>query len=500
MPKSNILDFLEHIIEKIDNLRIKPLFLILAFSLSISLREILEQWFFEESFSIYQFMHHFYFYSILMAGILVISYVGRIAIQKVTKIASLGLFLIVLPPLIDRFVFGRAVPYEYILPKNLIEQFSSMFLFSPHAGKGILIELGAILILSGIYVWIKSRSLLRSILCCLALYILMGLAATPRIFLPIPDLSESVFFHSRHLIYFFYLFLLTLLWGILFLYRIHPRFPSALLKEILSFRTLHAILMVNVGLYFNPALKFQYFPDILYIFVATALMALLWLNAVLINNVYDLAIDKITNLDRPLVRNAVRPNLYLGLSAVLSVLIPLTSLVLGVLPSIIALLSILSALAYSAPPLRLRRYIFSTIFIGWGSLLAFSYGFFCHSDLNTIFLPRNIWQIGALIFVVFSIGPLTTDMKDYEGDRDQGVRSIFSVYGLEKGLKIVAVFLGLSLLMPLILFHTRIDTIIIPNVAIVTSFLFYFQKNHNLAFIGYGIIMAYCILRILEKL
>lgn len=500
MPRTKILLLLEQIIENIENLKIKPLFLILAFSISISLREMLEQWFFEESFSIYQFMHHFYFYSILLSGILVISFVGRIEILKVTKIVSCGLFLIVLPPLIDRFVFGRTIPYEYILPKNLLEQFSSLFFFTNKAGKGILIELGAILILAAVYTWIKSRSLLRAVLTCLGLYILMGLAATPRIFLPIPDLSDPVLFHSRHLIYFFFLFLCTLMLGTLFLYRTHPRFPHAVLKEILSFRTLHAIFIVNVGIHFNPLLKFQSFPDILYIFTASILMALLWLNAVLINNVYDLEIDRITNKDRPLVRNEVSPNMYLGLCAVLSVLVPLTSLILGVLPSIIALLSILSALAYSVPPLRLRRKIFSTVFIGWGSFLAFLYGFFCHADLNDLSIPKNIWQIGALIFAVFSIGPLTTDLKDYEGDRAQGVQSVFSVYGLEKGLKIVAVLLGLSVLMPLILFHTWTDILIITCVAVVTSFLFYLRKSHKFAFIGYAMTMVYCVLRILGKI
>jgi 4-hydroxybenzoate polyprenyltransferase len=492
-----LLHFIERIVDKVENLRIRPVFVALFFCSLVSLRAVLEQWFFEDGFSIYQFMHHFYFFSVILAGILLISYVGGIEVLKVTRIVSSGLFLIILPPLIDRVILGRTVPYEYVQPSEFLNDFVSFYVFNPKAGKGIFIELAAMILLSGFYVWLKSRSIHRSIATGLLLYVLIGLYSAPRLFLPLPGLGDEIFFLSRHIVFFFLFFLLSLILGVLFLYRVHKLLPHAIWSELRSFRTLHAILMVNAGVHFNPNLKFFYFPDLIYVFISTTLMTLLWLNAVLVNNVFDLEIDRITNPKRPLVLEKVQPELYLGLSAVISVVMLLTTLVLGLIPFILALLSVLSSLAYSVPPLRLRRWIFSTVFIGWGSVLAFFFGYFSHSSLDSFHLSSEALLVGGLIFVTFSIGPLTKDLKDYAGDEEQGIRTLFTVYGIEKGSWIVTWFLGASMLMPVLLFHKTFDILIIGTPAVVFPVLFLKKKRLRYAVTGYFAVFAYCALRTL---
>ena len=498
MYESKLFLFSERIIAKVENLRINVLILTLYLSFLISFREVLEQLFFEKSYSIHQFAHHFFFYFIvLIAGILVISLIGETNIIKTTLIVSSGFILIILPPLIDRFIFLRRFPYEYILPREFVKNITTFFLSTHKSGLGIMAEIAAILILASIYVLIKSRSLWRALLTGLALYLVGGLSATPRLYLPIPSFKNLSIWQSRHIIYFSFYLGLSIILGILFLYRINKALPKALLKELSSFRTLHFILMVMAGTYFNKTLSFLDFPDYLYILISIILIAMLWLSTVLINSVYDFPIDKISNPNRPLVKGDISPSLYLNLGFVLSVIILFVSLVSGIMPFLIILISLLSSLAYSMPPLRLRKKLFSTLFIGWGSSLAFFIGYFNLITISDISINMNVLFLAFLIFVAFSVGPMTKDLKDYQGDIQHGVKTFFTIYGIEKGKKIVAIFLGISLIVPLLLFHKIGDLVFFGLVSLIISCFFYFRGKLVISYSGYGIVFFYCAIRML---
>jgi 4-hydroxybenzoate polyprenyltransferase len=434
----------------------------------------------------------------LMAGILIISLIAKTDIVKTTIIASSGFILIILPPLIDRLIFLRNFPYEYILPREFIKNIFTFFLFTPKAGRGILVEIAAILVLASFYVLIKSRSLLRALLTGLALYLLVGLSVTPRLYLPIPSMTNLLIWQYRHIIYFSFYFGLSIILGIFFLYRINKALPKALLKELSSFRTLHFILMVTVGIYLKKTLSLLSFPDFLYILAGIFLIVIVWLSTLLINSVYDLPIDRISNPNRPLVKGEINPSLYFNLSFIFSIIALVVSVVLGIIPFILTIISLMSSLAYSMPPLRLRKRLFSTLFIGSGSSLAFFIGYFNHTRILEISINSDAILLSILIFIAFSIGPMTKDLKDYQGDLQHGVKTFFTVYGMEKGTKIVAVLLGVSLLIPLLLFHKIIDIIFFVFVSVLISLIFYLRGKLVISYAGYGIAFSYCVLRLLE--
>jgi 4-hydroxybenzoate polyprenyltransferase len=338
---------------------------------------------------------------------------------------------------------------------------------------------------------------LRALLTGLALYLLVGLSVTPRLYLPIPSMTNLLIWQYRHIIYFSFYFGLSIILGIFFLYRINKALPKALLKELSSFRTLHFILMVTVGIYLKKTLSLLSFPDFLYILAGIFLIVIVWLSTLLINSVYDLPIDRISNPNRPLVKGDISPSLYLNLSFVLSVLALSVSFALGIMPFLLTLISLLSSLAYSMPPLRLRKRLFSTLFIGWGSSLAFLIGYFSHSFISDISISSDALFLALLIFIAFSVGPLTKDIKDYEGDLKHGVKTFFTVYGMEKGTKIVAVLLGISLLVPLLLFHKIMDIIIFVSLSVLISLSFYLRGKLAISYSGYGIVFSYCALRML---
>lgn len=489
----------EKIINRIENFKINAFALIVYLSFLISLRELLEQLFFEKSYSIYQYLHHFFFYFlVLMAGILVISLIGKINIIKTTLIVSSGFIFITLPPMIDHFISLRSSPYEYILPREFVKNIATFFLFTPKAGLGISFEIASILVLASFYVLVKSRSIFRALLTGLTLYLFVGLSVTPRLYLPIPNMTKLSIWQYRHVIYSSFYFALSIILGLFFLYRINKAFPKALLKELNSFRTLHFILMVNIGVYFNKTLSLMEYPDFLYILLTNILIVFLWLSTLLINNVYDLPIDKVSNPNRPLVKGEVSPSAYLSLSFVLSIIGLLVSIILGIIPFVLTLIILLSSLAYSMPPLRLRKKLLSNLFIGWGSSLAFFIGYFTKTKISEISINSDTLFLAFLIFITFSFGPLTKDLKDYHGDLQYGVKTFFTIYGIHKGKRIVSILFGFSLLVPLLLFHKIIDVIFLVLASVLISILFYFQEKLVISYLGYGIVFSYCALRALS--
>jgi 4-hydroxybenzoate polyprenyltransferase len=490
--------FVKKSINRIENLKIKPLFLAAYFCLLIAVRDLLEQWFFSEYYSIHRFLHHFFFYLlVLVAGILIISLIGKIELTKTTLIVASGFILIILPPLFDHLIFIRNFPYEYVHPQDFLFDFLTFFLLSTKAGLGIMVEIAAILILAPLYVLIRTRSIFRTIFTGISLYTLVGISASPSLYLPIPEMTDPFIWQYRHTIYFSFYLGLFIIIGMFFLKRINNAIPKALFIELSSFRTLHFILMVIIGLYFNINLNFFDFPDFLYSLISIILIIFLWLSTLLINNVYDLPIDKISNPKRPLVRGIVNPFTYLNLSSVFLIMALLLSLVLGAVLFILSLLSVLSSLAYSMPPLRLRKKLLSSIFIGWGSLLAFYIGYFMGKEISDISVSSDTLFLSILIFIAFSIGPLTKDLKDYEGDLQHGVKTFFTLYGLEKGKRLVSFLLFLSLLIPLLLFHRVLDVIFFGLASCIIAILFYLKEKLVLAYLGYCIVFFYCVLRMI---
>jgi len=470
----------------------------LSVSSIIFLRDILENTLFERAFSLDLFIHHYFFQaSTFLAGVLLISLIGRIEVLKTVRVVVSGYFLLVVPPIIDHFIFLRQRPYEYILPREFIRNFLTLFLTTPEAGPGIIAELAIMIVLASIYVQLRTHEPWRAVLAGFSLYSLIAVASTPRLYFPISQKNPMSLLGSQDRIFFisFYLVLFLVL-GLLFLGRINKTLPKALFKELGSFRTLHCILMVLAGTYFNKRLTIMNDPDILHVFISIVLIAILWLSTVLLNHVHDLEIDRISHPQRPLVRGSIRPSLYLGLSSVLALLALFMSAVLRDGPLIITVIILLSSFAYSRPPLRLRNRLGSSLIIGWGSSLAFFLGYFNGTRLEDISFDRNPLLVGIALFVSLSLGSSTKDLKDVQGDLKNGVRTFFTVLGFEKGKRIVTLFLGCSLLVPVLFYHQWFDIVFIALVSALTAYLFYSKEKVVFCYLGYGIVVIYCLLKL----
>jgi 4-hydroxybenzoate polyprenyltransferase len=168
-----------------------------------------------------------------------------------------------------------------------------------------------------------------------------------------------------------------------------------------------------------------------------------------INQVYDLAIDRVNKPKRPIpsgrlgIREANTVTLVLYLTAM--------ALALGVNRQCFALAAAAAALtiAYSVPPLRTKRFgalANVTIAVPRGVLLKVA-GW---SAVRPILGDREPWYIG-LIFGTFLLGASTTkDFADMKGDAADGCITLPVRYGPRRAAWMIAPFFVLPfLLIPL---------------------------------------------------
>ncbi len=151
-----------------------------------------------------------------------------------------------------------------------------------------------------------------------------------------------------------------------------------------------------------------------------------------VNDWFDREVDAINEPDRPTAANLLAPGTVAAIAAGLAIAACALAFALGTLVFWIALLGLLLAWAYSAPPLRLKASN------GWlaNTACAFAYegcawvagaAAFGHVTSGTLVL--------ATLYSLGSHGLMTlNDFKSIEGDRRLGLRSIPAMLGERRAL------------------------------------------------------------------
>ena len=157
------------------------------------------------------------------------------------------------------------------------------------------------------------------------------------------------------------------------------------------------------------------------------------------NDWFDREVDRINEPDRPTAADLLGPGIVLAISAGLALAALALAYALGITVFYLSLGGLALALAYSAPPLRLKARN------GWlaNAACAFAYeGFawvagaaiFGHVTTGTIVLA-SLYSLG-------SHGLMTlNDFKSYEGDKRLGLRSLPVMLGLDGALRAAFAFI-----------------------------------------------------------
>ncbi len=402
----------------------------------------------------------------------IISWAGKTSIGRASGLALSTLLIIWTPPVIDEIISRGAGLWSFYIFDSLSGVFHRYLTFfgdQPDIGitYGIRIEIALVIVFIALYAAIKTKSVVRATLSAIMLYtVLFFIASLPSLISILtlgtsrgyaaitefevaafmlaprplfglnPPGIESVLNINVSLIFVPFVGLLVAILAYSFF-----RPPSRSFIENIRLPQLffHWGLFLLGGALVSLYERSVFVLDIwhvLGIFTLLVAVACAWLASVVVNDLRDVAIDRITNPHRPLVTGAIDIPTYHTIGIIL---FAGSIFLAGLVSTQAALLLVLyQALAwlYSADPLRLKRIpIVATALAAMASLLILFAGFIVFStDKNIAALPVSIPTL--LFFAYLAIIPIK-DFKDIEGDRADGVRTLPVVWGEDRSKRFI---------------------------------------------------------------
>ncbi len=392
---------------------------------------------------------HFTLFYVSLAAcvIIVVALLSRAQVESVARVVLPGFIVLLLTPSLDLMVFqGRVAHITYFQPgmhDDLVRRFLTVggtfqdSAVSPGMKTEIIL---ALTVLAG-YVFGKTRSIGRALAAAVSVYAVAfahGMLPyfthwTLGIGHPESPLVPRAGVYSACL-------LLALLPEGIALLLIADRAKLWLfIKDSRPLRVLHFELMLLLGVVLGvrslgwPA-TYLLVPRALLSAVALVLAALF---CIVINNVYDIEIDRVSNTGRPLVRGSIDQGMYVRLGWIFCALALVYAGVAGPVAVLAVWVCMGTYFMYSAPPFRLKRVpILSKLVISVNSLAVVVLGWGLTGGYWSS-VPR--W-IAAFLLLGFTLAASFIDLKDYEGDRLSGVKTLPVLIGMQPARILIGVF------------------------------------------------------------
>lgn len=370
---------------------------------------------------------HNWFWALLFSLIFFISYITKSPAIKITRLLVCGLPIIFIPLL--SLIFGMT--QNFLITgtwREILFHISTFVAFHPNLGIFFTIEI--VVFLSAIFSYFLLRtSIIKSCVGVLGVYTILSLFAIQ---------GKSILTTTRGVIaeanFFIFLFFLLLVF-----IREFPAKTKALVFHLRPKRFVYlgafGIIMAIGASYSEHFLPYNFSLGFL-------LFSLFLLHAALINDMWDIEIDTISNPDRPYAQGILsRQEMNVLQYSILGIMGALILIIYSPAVAIITLLNIGASFLYSAA--RFRKNIFSLIIVAFGESTAVLYGYFSQNPVQTT-LPENISVLFTAFFFLFLFFLPLKDLKDFKGDSAEGVKNIMTLFGWRKGKAVTAlsVFLG----------------------------------------------------------
>ncbi len=432
--------------------------------------------------TVLEFIHNFYFFSLTILLLwLLLSLILKIKPQKLSYALIFSLFLAITPPLIDIVKTHGQIYWSFYLlssPPELWQQYLTVF---GHLPSGIVyfgtkITFLAVVFLAAIFLWFMTKSFWKTLLGALATYsVLFFMGAFPSLFYyaytfftPTKKISEihgfdiAGFFGSPEKILgvIFPSFQYTLAYKLNYIYFIVLVFTLMVLFRFISREKFMAVLknlrlpqiVYHGGMFFiGLGLGFLQYRDnfhlSLFTFLAIIILLLSiifsWMASVVINDIHDFKIDRISNPDRPLTQNVFTVPEYFQFGAACFFLAFLGGLTIGLSFAMLIVVYQILAWFYSAPPYRIKKFpVLATLISAVASLVILFLGYILVSNNQT--LSGLSWRIILLLLIAYTISLPIKDFKDIAGDKEDGIWTIPVIFGEKKGRLIVATSVFIS--------------------------------------------------------
>lgn len=428
---------------------------ILFFFFVISIRNFVETLVYNNPLVFLFHWHYICFYiAFALALIIIFNYAVGSKIKKNVRVVLSGFILIFITPIID-YVFSRGDYYiddyyiGYLEPEyinNLWQRFFTFFGSQTNiAGEasgitlGIRLEILIILLAVFFYIFVKKRNVLRALLFSFITYITIFVYfSVPFVIKGFLKIFGLTYEYSEQLITNFFLLIIFIL-GTWAFYLYSRRYFWAIVKDIRLTRLIHFELMFIVGILFSII----YFPDqrsafgqdyLLYFLLLLMAIACAWLFSVITNNIADYKLDQINSANRPLVSGLIELDRYRLMAAVFFIVACTYAWSVHFVAFLIIFAFMGGYFLYSMPPFRLKTIpILSKFIIAVNSLLLMMMGFIYNS--GNIFIPKSI---AIFVLLGFTAAINFIDIKDYEGDKLQGIKTLPTILGLRKSQLVIA--------------------------------------------------------------
>ncbi len=376
------------------------------------------------------------FLSVLLGVILILHFFSATGVAALSRTCLIGFLVILVPILVDLIPALRGTPtnYNYVFENPGVKflNFFNPFYSAPDIPISQRLEVAIITILSFIYIVVKTGRLVRAVLGALCIFLLIfAYGALPafiinafnglvypvlKLFLKGPvgaTMDESVIVITQ-------LFSLTGLCAMWY-WRYDSHKFRAIVGNLRWERSVHYVLMALLGLRLAvPAVSFQ---DLFILFKIGAMLTAIFFafqHAVVVNDLFDVAGDKMTNTRRPLVSAAMERQEYFLIGSIFLALALAFALWVSDACFMVIVFLVALAFIYSAPPLRLKKNLFSSMLIlGLEAMLVFVLGQVAFSPPGSV-LTINA-TVALLIFIIICLGESIKDLKDIEGDAATGV-------------------------------------------------------------------------------
>ena len=401
---------------------------------------------------------------------------------KLGKIMLWGSLVIILPPIFDMLKTGGGTFWSPYLFSDYLALWSQFISFFGNLPTGMLYfgtRILAFLTVLGMafMIFLKTKNLIKALagafLAYLILFLMVGfpslvaylyyflqggkkvseissvdivqlLASTKPIFGVIfTDAITHMVSFNLNLMYFP---ILCLALAVLFLLGNKPKLvaliKNARLPQIIGHIGFFAVGMGLGFLAYPDNFELGLFPIFAVLDLILAII-LAWVSSVIVNDVYDFEVDKLSNTDRPLPKGIFEAKEYLNLGIIIFFLSLLGGLVVS--PKFAGLLFVYQfiAWAYSSEPFRLKNFpVVGTLLGAVDLILVMMIGFTLISGDNNI--QGLSWRVilYLLIFLTFFL-PIK-DFKDIEADKKYRTWTLPVILGEETGRMLLAIWAFIS--------------------------------------------------------
>ncbi len=430
------------------------------------------------------FVHYTLFYFFIITTLLLIVHLFvRKDIIKTAKVFLFGSLLVITPPIVDFVITkGNGFFFSYLFGSKdvLFENYFKFYLVGVEGvSMGIRLEFTLLFILTFLYVYVNTKSLVRSLCSIFAVYTTLFLFFASPVFLAVSPTFDWLISFKDSLIARSYLhpglqfsslmsafemyfnviisqiFYIGLIFTTLIISLLWNKSKTVSMVRNSRFeRVSHYFFMITLGVLLaavkNNDAFITSFYDVMTLTVLYLSFYFVWMFSVCVNDVVDYASDCISNTDRPLTSGLVSKDDMKNASIIFSVFAVLGGYIVGHYAFYMILTFIFLSYIYSCPPLHLKRFVFVNSFIiALAALTAMVAGFFTVSNNPHIYyLPTN-WVV--LIVVVYMLFANIKDIKDIDGDAFVRVYTLPVLFGLRRSKIIIAVLCAISLcLIPLV--------------------------------------------------